>query len=140
VLWWFVLLCLFGSSEGLDPARWWTGVAIGGVVGLWTCRVGVGAAPDGLTVVGMFRTRRIPAASIRSLRVVRTRFAWHKVIGLQVVLTDGEVVMLRWESWGTQLEALMTIAPPPLPHPSQQRVLDKLNSALDPGRPTPAGS
>ena len=138
ILWVLAFFLLMSVPEGLDPAQTAGAVLLALACTAWTLRVGVRAGADSLTVVGLFRTHHIPVESIRSLHVARTNIAWHKVIDLQVRLADGDVVWVPWVSWGTQLEQIMTVEPPPLPRPSQQRVLDELTTGLGLARPAPA--
>ncbi len=121
---------MVSATKGLDPIRTAVAVLLAIAVEVWTVRIGVRAGRDGLAIVRPFSTQRLPAESIRSLHVVRTNFAWYKVIDLQVRLADGTAVMVPWVSWGTQLDQLMTVEPPPLPRLSQQRVLDALAAGL----------
>lgn len=131
ILWIFLFFLLMSMPSGPDAVRTVGAALLGIGCAVWTFRVGVRADGDGLTVVGLFRTSNIPSESVRSVQVVRSNFAWYDVIDLQVRLADGGVVWIPWVSWGTQLEKIMTVDPPPLPRPSQQRVLDDLAAGLD---------
>ena len=119
----------------------WAALLVAAVVllwQLWLLRVGLVVEGSVVRLQGPFRSRSIPLGEIRSFGLARNRRVmdhFEREVCLVLHLADGSELMWRWVGWRDLISGLLVGAERP-PRASQQRVLDRLNGALD--EPPPA--
>lgn len=101
---------------------------------VWTVRPRVEASVEGIRIKGMLSSTWIPSGSIQGLSVQRDMVLWYRTIHLYVEIRGSESVRVRWVSWVPWFESFLTVEPPDLPRPQQQKAIDGLTAALDPSQ------
>jgi hypothetical protein len=100
---------------------------------IWLFRIGVTISDSTVRVQGLVSQWSVPVEAIGSFDVTSVRRPLDQLareVSLAIHLRSGADVVCRWVGWQDLLSAWFVMGERPLPTPSQERVLERLNAAV----------